>query len=88
MMLRVFVVVTAAIGLVLSSANAAPVMGKKNPRPAARTNKALTTGECKGLGGSVVVTTSCGMFGYKGKGCQTIDKDGVIRLSCIDEIKH
>ena len=86
MMLRVFLFVTAAMLLTLSSAIAAPVAGKKRPVATTRINKALTTEECKGLGGDVVKAPGCGAL--FGKACQTADKNGVLHRACIDNKKN
>jgi hypothetical protein len=45
----------------------------------------LTSGECTGMGGKVDDNINCT---WTGKGCFTVDKNGVIRMLCIDEKKN
>lgn len=51
------------------------------------TTSALTAGECKGLGGSVVANNICAKSGMP-TACKTVDADGVVRVMCIDGVKN
>lgn len=44
----------------------------------------LTKKECTGLGGKVTSTNKCSKEGQET--CSTVDKDGVVRVACIDEV--
>ena len=46
----------------------------------------LTSQECKGLGGTEISTNKCGALDQKT--CATVDKHGVIRVACIDEVAN
>jgi len=45
---------------------------------------ALTSGECKALGGTVSTALACDA----GNGCFAADSNGVVHVNCIDEVKH
>jgi hypothetical protein len=44
----------------------------------------LTSQECKGLGGKVISTNKCSAKGHQT--CSTVDRHGVVRVACIDEV--
>ena len=47
----------------------------------------LTSGECTGLGGKIEEANRvCNAAGQKA--CKTVDRDGVVRVACIDEVKN
>lgn len=47
----------------------------------------LTSGECRGLGGTVeTVNAVCNASGQSA--CKTVDHHGVVRVMCIDEKKN
>jgi hypothetical protein len=46
----------------------------------------LTAEECTGLGGKVTGSDYCNAQGQKA--CATVDKHGVIRVACIDEVSE
>jgi hypothetical protein len=45
---------------------------------------ALTSGECKGLGGTISAALAC----ETGNGCFAADENGTVHMHCIDEVKH
>ncbi len=86
MTLRILV----AVIFIAASVSSAPAL-KKAPSPAtptptqAKKYDALTEGECRGLGGTVVTANGCGSPALA---CETADKNGVLRRACIDNVKH
>jgi hypothetical protein len=45
---------------------------------------ALTSAECKAIGGTASVALAC----EGGNGCFAADQNGTVHLSCIDEVRH
>lgn len=59
----------------------------KPPTNVGPTVAPLTAGECEGLGGKV--ETANQLCNAKGQSaCKTVDKNGVVRVACIDGVKN
>jgi hypothetical protein len=58
---------------------------KMTPRTGNTMVAPLTSQECKGLGGKVIFTQKCKEAGHS-NACATVDKDGVVRVACINKV--
>lgn len=72
--------VTAPKGNVVAPLKSAPKTNTTKA-PIGTTLAPLTSGECKGLGGTVKTNFTC----KSGSGCYTVDPHGVIRMACINK---
>jgi len=54
----------------------------KPARPVKMSPSALTSGECKGLGGKVGANNKCAV----GAECLTTDSDGVVHRACLTKL--
>jgi hypothetical protein len=61
-------------------ASALDKTGTVQLRPLPKNVERLTNGECKGIGGKVMISEKCSSK----SSCQRVDQDGVVHTWCID----
>jgi hypothetical protein len=81
-----------SVGITLANSASAVerIDGPKLP-PSANTVSKLTSAECKGLGGAIRDTQlgdSDNLMGGCQQKCEIANQSGVVRVLCIDEVKH